>query len=438
MATLTLQPSDGDTNLRANDPDANFGTGSTHWIASTDSWATTKRVIIKFDASALPAGAVISSATLSMKVWSTPGGTRTYGCYRLTQTGWTESTATWNDYTTSTPWATAGGDYTATDKATTTAGVTVPGWDDWDILNQVEYAIDNTSGVVHCLIRDENEAEPPITYFYSSDEDGTAGDRPKLVIEYVVLTIPDTFAITASVLTPAGITDSEVLPDALAITAAVNPINVESAEALPDALAITAAVLAPAQVLGDNFRFSGILPALTLVANIPATMTLDQTLPALTLEATCKSGQLLQLNSTLPALTLTARMGIKASFILPALTLEATMTAGSVMRLNSPLPALTLEATATSGRLMQLNANLPSLALTASMLNGNVLSLNKTLAALTLIASAESGNSFTLNKDLPVLTLTSTMKSSNTMTLDKSLPALTLEAFADNYLDRYI
>ena len=464
MATLTIQPdsgtgNSGDTALDENVPDTNTGSAT----IGTIHHPTNQQIngIFKFDFSALSAGVTITSATLTIRQTAESGGSgKTVTVNRLTQTGFVEAQATWNDYATSTAWASAGGDFTTDDSATavTPSGA---GDIDFDVTNQVIYAKDNTSEIAYFILLPSPGLSGVNNIDIGFRDNGTAGNRPKLVIEYHHV-LPSVLSISANVLTPADVTDNTMLPSALAIaTTLIAPgivadgdVQIGSVQAItatlsapsviidvtptPSTFAITAALLAPVVAIHNPLSLEATLPAHTLEANLPAVITLEQNLPALTLEASCKSGQLLTLEATLPALTLVSHMGMHMVANLPALTLDSTLTVGGVMSLNRILPALTLEASMTSGRVMTLTADLPALTLSSNILNGNVLTLAKTLLALTLEADATNGNTMSLTKNLPALTLVSSVNSSQTLTLTATLPALELEAFADNYLDRYI
>lgn len=147
------------------------------------------RGIASFDFSALPDNAIISSAVISfyyhLNVSGTPAG-RTYELNRITQPLWLEASVTWNNYKTSTPWSVGGGDFTITDQATTVVGA-VNNWIDFDVKNQLLYAIDNTDKVIHTLLKDsvEDGANEAILC-YSDDEATFTTLRPKLVINYTI------------------------------------------------------------------------------------------------------------------------------------------------------------------------------------------------------------------------------------------------------------
>jgi fibronectin-binding autotransporter adhesin len=82
------------------------------------------RSLIQFDISALPIGATVTGATLTLTASSNvyggnPNG-ETMSVYRLTQ-AWTEGGVTWNTFDGSNAWTTAGGDYAGTAYASSTA-----------------------------------------------------------------------------------------------------------------------------------------------------------------------------------------------------------------------------------------------------------------------------------------------------------------------------
>lgn len=249
---------------------------------------------------------------------------------------------------------------------------------------------------------------------------GYPTNEAQLVINFTAAGFEQTspLAITASVPTPTVIT------------------NIESAS--PSVLAISAALLAPVVTVHNPLTLEAVLPGHEIIASIPAVITVEKDLPILTLEATCRSGQILTLSATLPAHTLVSHMGMQAEINLLALTLSSTLTSGGVASVKRKLPALTLSANMTSGRVLTLSADLPALILSANILNGNVLTLAQTLAAQALEANATGGDNMSLTGDLLALTLVSTINSSENLTLVATLPALELEAFTDNYLNRYI
>ena len=144
-----------------------------------------ERPILKFDFSSLTAGP-IASAILSLYFFSklnSPEG-RTHWAYRITETGWTVPGSTWNNFTTGSPWATAGGDFTTTDGVSAVVPASINNWMSYNVTAQVQYARDNVSDIAHFLIKDDDESGSTNhrSIFHSSDYLTDTSLRPKLVI----------------------------------------------------------------------------------------------------------------------------------------------------------------------------------------------------------------------------------------------------------------
>jgi len=110
LLTLTTDTSFKDAVIETFQPNA---TGGNNTIAFVTAWSNsgspnTKRYLLQFDFSAIPAGAVIDSAKLSLYKGNTTllsnihQGSNSWGIRRLTQS-WNEQTVTWNNQPTSTP-----------------------------------------------------------------------------------------------------------------------------------------------------------------------------------------------------------------------------------------------------------------------------------------------------------------------------------------------
>lgn len=184
-ATTIIQPSSYDTTLNALSPDNNHG-GLDYVVVRGH--LDPYRVLEQFDLSVIPAGSVVSSATLKLYdyMWLSynPVG-RTYWAYRVTQS-WTEGGATWNKYDGVNSWATPGGDYTATGGASATVP-SIPDWMSWTVTDIVKAWIEDGEPNYGFLIKDSSESGSLAyySYFYSREEgDPNTALRPILEITY--------------------------------------------------------------------------------------------------------------------------------------------------------------------------------------------------------------------------------------------------------------
>lgn len=189
MSTLIIQPSDIDAALFQVTPNTNEGASIYLYASSTLN--DLNRSVLKFDFSALPSGATISAATLSL--YRAGGATgavgRTYCLYELTQTGWVELEVTWNSYKTGSAWTTPGGDYTTTDGASLTVP-SAPNWMGWNVLALVQHFRSAHGKVAHFLLKDETEgtASNYYSYFWSREYAVDTTLCPKLEITYTTVT----------------------------------------------------------------------------------------------------------------------------------------------------------------------------------------------------------------------------------------------------------
>lgn len=190
--TLTVQPNSIDRNPMSDVPN------DSHKITMLQGnrTAAKRRFILKFDISALPANAGVTSAVMSIYYagyyatapFIDPKG-KAITAYRCTRYDWTE-VATWNRYKSLTNWTTAGGDYSTTDSPDTKTTTTIPtsvGWMAFsDSKNIVNDAIANRSDEVNYLVRADVEIDPDICWYAYCRARDHADYPPKLVIEYSV------------------------------------------------------------------------------------------------------------------------------------------------------------------------------------------------------------------------------------------------------------
>lgn len=156
------------------------------------------RSFLKYDMTSLPAGTV-TAAKLTVNVTARVTPTA-FSVYRIRWSDWTEGTGngtatndgiTWNIYKASTNWTTAGCGDTTNDYDTTVAvtAITAPaGTGSFDITglaSMVTDAVTSRSSILHLFIRQDTDSGTTDAYWqFSTAEDGTAGNRPKLTVTY--------------------------------------------------------------------------------------------------------------------------------------------------------------------------------------------------------------------------------------------------------------
>jgi hypothetical protein len=184
---VTIQPATADTYIQSSAADTNYDANAA--LAVCNFFGTVKSALLSFDFSAsVPAGATITSATLSLHSDSSiTTGNMTIYCYRLRRTDWISAEATWNYYKGTTDWGTAGALHVDTDYDTTN-GVssttpTGPNWQNWTVTAQVQSALDTYSGIAHFKIVDTDANS---LQSYRSSNYATENLRPKLYIEYKI------------------------------------------------------------------------------------------------------------------------------------------------------------------------------------------------------------------------------------------------------------
>jgi len=149
--------------------------------------------LLKFDLSAIPAGATVSSAILNLYLENLSSSTMQVSLYRVTRS-WVEGTrsgtgtadgTTWKTYNGSSSWGTDGGDHDATATALTTVNGT-PGWYSWDTTALVTGWLTTPASDNGMLLAGPSGGGSGITAtFTSSDATGSAaGHKPQLSVTY--------------------------------------------------------------------------------------------------------------------------------------------------------------------------------------------------------------------------------------------------------------
>ncbi len=172
--SLTLGSSDDSyvdqTSANAN---TNFGASTSLLVASRSGPNRNRRTFARFDASGIPAGATIASASLRLYMSTAPSNARNYDAFRVTGI-WTEGAITWNNQ----PGVAA----SATD-AQPSGGA---GWKTWDVTADVQSFVNAASSNYGWRINDQIESQSSTNRqaTFRSSEFGTVGQRPQLVVNY--------------------------------------------------------------------------------------------------------------------------------------------------------------------------------------------------------------------------------------------------------------
>lgn len=192
--STVIQPSTQDTFIREANYNENYN--SLTYIEIYPLTSDREFGLIEFDVSSLPAGAIITSATMSLYYFEwyigDPVG-RAYYIHRLLRPTWTEAGATWNHYTGTSDWGTNGALNTVTDYIYTIGDKTkyacsvmpaAPGWVDWAVSDLTQDAFTNQSGKLILKISDLSGTASVGARFFNSEYADDTTLCPKLSITY--------------------------------------------------------------------------------------------------------------------------------------------------------------------------------------------------------------------------------------------------------------
>jgi hypothetical protein len=173
--SYTIQPTNDTTGIDTfvqdgTSADSNFGGNTGLQMGYRTATSRNSRILIKFDLSSIPPGAVVSSATLSIYMESTDeseSGDRGYDIARVTA-DWSESTVTWNNQPS-----------TAIKESTTTITANTTGYKDFTVTQMVTDWLNGTYSNYGAKIYNPSTGQAPHFNFISS---GGASNQPKLVV----------------------------------------------------------------------------------------------------------------------------------------------------------------------------------------------------------------------------------------------------------------
>lgn len=188
--TFDTQPAEAaanDTYINANAPTVNY---DTDFNLKTGQGNTGEfyRTLLKFDCSSIPAGSTVNSAIKKLHYgYADNPASRPHSAYPVIRV-WVEAQATWNVYATASNWGTAGCANTTTDRSATAMATWVqPG----SFPVNMDITLDNAIVATWCgvanngmLLRMDSEATTNTKSEWGNARDGTAANRPRLVVDY--------------------------------------------------------------------------------------------------------------------------------------------------------------------------------------------------------------------------------------------------------------
>nr|WP_307795597.1 DNRLRE domain-containing protein [Actinacidiphila acididurans] len=205
QTTQIIQAGQSDATLSSLQPTTAHDTISSDgvnqkWLEVGNNSATygTTRAVLKFPTSSLPSTARVLSA--QVQAWSTittnsGGGQATYELHPLTK-DFDQATATWNDASSSTPWTTAGGDFSASVSDTVTSITNDPVRHYWNATSLAQSWVTTPSSNHGVLLKVANESTASGAQertVFASSETSEPQLRPQLDVTYVDATTDSTY-----------------------------------------------------------------------------------------------------------------------------------------------------------------------------------------------------------------------------------------------------
>jgi len=174
-ASTTLQLGNGATGKDAfidqTNSNTNYGSATSLYVRSYKD-NNNSRTLVEIDITGLPAGAVITSASLQLYKYAGSTNSRTYDVYRITA-DWQENLVKWSNQP-----AIAGTATSSTSVGNNNA------WYSWDVTADVQAFVAATYTNYGWLIRDNGENNNNLRHSYFYSKESSSANKPKLVIDY--------------------------------------------------------------------------------------------------------------------------------------------------------------------------------------------------------------------------------------------------------------
>jgi hypothetical protein len=170
-----------DATIKQANPTTNYGNATTLEADGDDGGGVDKSVLLQWSVSAIPAGSVVQSASITLRV--TNATNNVYNLYEVRRS-WNESQVTWNNAVSGAPWATAGAQG-STDRGAVVGTVTGAVGTRTITLNSAGIALVQSwvNGGTNAGVIIASTTNPDGIDFASS-ENGTVANRPKLNVTF--------------------------------------------------------------------------------------------------------------------------------------------------------------------------------------------------------------------------------------------------------------
>ncbi|WP_373231586.1 DNRLRE domain-containing protein [Cohnella sp.] len=175
-----------DTYLSQYDATTNYGSITTLLVDGDDPGGSgkDKSAILEWDISSIPAGSTIKSASITLHVTDASSGS--YELYRMKR-NWSQSSSTWNQYSSGYNWEVAGANGTNDRGSTVLGTVTASSTGNYTFnlnsygISQIQYWVDGTHSNNGFILSDSSVGDG---LDFKSGETSTTSNRPKLTITY--------------------------------------------------------------------------------------------------------------------------------------------------------------------------------------------------------------------------------------------------------------